>query len=84
MIRHLALQFSARSPIHPYAAIRHAVLPPPTRIDMLEQWAPFLHPELSADSDIPLDFPALQDLELDFSPLELNDIEGIVVSGFEV
>jgi len=79
MIRHLVLQLSAIPYIHPDSLLPPGFIPPPTRTEILGQWRSFLHPDPFPQRDDPLGFPALQDLQLDFSQLELLDEEGIIV-----
>ncbi len=84
MIRHLVLQLSAIPYIHPDALFPPGFIPQPTRQEILGQWRSFLHPNPLTQHDDPLDFPALQDLQLDFSQLELLENEGIIVGASEI
>lgn len=84
MIRHLVLRLSAIPSMHPDSLRPPGFIPPVIRTDIVHEWHPFFHPEPFPDPEFPLMFPALQDLELDFSRLELLDTEGIVVCDLEV
>ena len=46
---------------------------------VVEHWRGFIQPSATAKNERALEFPALQDLLLDFSAMDLNDEEGILV-----
>ncbi len=84
MIRHLVLRLSGVPYIYPESRLPPGFIPQPSRTEILNQWRSFLHPDPLTQRDDPLDFPALQDLRLDFSELELLDTEGIIVGVTEI
>jgi len=76
MIRHLDLEIG---PLRAGGFGQHFYAR--ARPEVLEAWRPFIHPEpdIKSTKNLALDFPALQDLYLDFSALRLDAIETIFV-----